>query len=321
MDTLEQFSTELITLILLNDLEGISKVTNPNIINHSDIFGRYPLLIACERGRFEAVELLAKTGVNTDIQNEKGQTPLMIAAAWGHETIVDYLLYRFVDIELTDIEGKTAYDYAKKYHCSSIMEKLAQRIKSVRKQRAIHKKVTEELKNTPKRLTAIEDKTGEIQYFRELQTAIKEKDDIALNSLLMKKIKWVWRKHKINHPLRIAIEQNNYYVFRKLTEKGYKPTSAKLRAEPIALFVEYNSYDSLQYALAEELIDPNAYCMRQDVSPLGEAVIRRNLKLLKLLLEYEAYPIQKTSTGWDILDLASMPEMAELLLEYRKKLD
>ncbi|MFK7906387.1 MAG: ankyrin repeat domain-containing protein [Chitinophagales bacterium] len=320
MNDLEQLSADLIILILLNDLEKIAKITNPDIINHPDVFGRYPLLVACERGRFEAVELLAKTGVNTDIQNEKGQTPLMIAAAWGHEAIVDYLLYRFVDVELTNIEGKTAYDYAKKYHHSSIMKKLLQRTKLVQKQRAIHKKVTEELKDTPKRLTAIEDETGEIQYFRALQTAIMKKDDVALDSLLMRKVKWIWQKHKISYPLRTAIEQNNYYAFRKLIEKGYKPNCTKLRAEPIALCVKYNAYDLLQYALAEELIDPNTYCMRQDVTPLGEAVIRRNLALLKLLLEYGAYPIQKTSTGWDILDLASLPEMVELLIEYREKL-
>ena len=320
MNNLEQLSTELVTFILLNDLESIGGFTNAEIINHPDILGRYPLLVACERGRYEAVKLLGKAGGNTDIQNEKKQTPLMIAAAWRHEEIVDYLLERFATVDLEDIEGRTAYDYAQKYRHLNIMSKLKERTESEEAKRNAYEKAKNELKKTPKRLLELENQTGEQQYFGDLQTAIIEQDDVALNSLLAKKVKWIWQKHKVFYPLRTAIQHKNYYAFRKLIEHDYLPLCSKLQAEPIELFVAYQAYDLLQYALAEGVVDPNAYCTKK-ITPLVEAVIRRNVKLLRLLLEYGAYPIQKTETGWDILDLASLPEMVNLLVEYRQKLE
>jgi len=77
----------------------------------------------CFKGSTELAELLIAHGADVNARNFSGTTPLVFAAMFEQEKIATLLLEKGADKTLRDVQGKTAYDYAKTKG-SPAMEKL-----------------------------------------------------------------------------------------------------------------------------------------------------------------------------------------------------
>lgn len=77
------------------------------------------LIVACEHGHLEIVQILCARGIKVNTKDENGRSPLMIACALGHLRIVKYLISRTETvIGLVDHEGMSAFMIAceKRHH-------------------------------------------------------------------------------------------------------------------------------------------------------------------------------------------------------------
>ncbi|KAK9904700.1 hypothetical protein WJX75_000777 [Coccomyxa subellipsoidea] len=73
--------------------------------------GRTPLLVALDRNRKEAIEVLIAAGGKTDVADKKGRTALHLAVGCSSR-MVEKLLGLTVTIDAADVEGRTALHYA-----------------------------------------------------------------------------------------------------------------------------------------------------------------------------------------------------------------
>ena len=71
-------------------------------------------LLAADRGRIDAAELLLARGAKVDADNRQGVTPLMQAAASGWVEMVRLLLKRGADPSRQDYSGFSALDWAER---------------------------------------------------------------------------------------------------------------------------------------------------------------------------------------------------------------
>lgn len=66
--------------------------SSTSFLSAKDVRGRTPLMLAAERGRVEAIKLLAARGARLDARNWAGMTPLHVAALKGDAEVVSALL-------------------------------------------------------------------------------------------------------------------------------------------------------------------------------------------------------------------------------------
>lgn len=313
-------TAELNTLLLLNKSSQVKLLAKTEIVNHPDVLGRYPLLLACERGRLEMVKILFQAGANIDLQNEEKRTALMTAVIWGHADIVDFLLSKNVYIEARDIYDKTAILYAQEHHRIAILEQLSQKL-LLQKQRAIKIKNTAAQKNKQKAkplTTATDEQAQKDSHFRQLRNAIMQQNQQVVELLLSKNITWESIQYSIQHPLLTAIVHKNYPAFVLLIENGFTLTFAALKVEIIPFLARHQAYDMLEYALAKNVVNPHIY---EDwiLTPLADAVVAGDSETLQLLLDFGADPHQMLK-GWDILTIAKTkgnPVIIHLLESHR----
>lgn len=73
-----------------------------------------PLLVACEKGNLDIVELLLESGANASYKNAKGQNALMVAAKVSkNDDILRMLINKgYANVNDADNEGKTVLMYA-----------------------------------------------------------------------------------------------------------------------------------------------------------------------------------------------------------------
>ncbi|GAB1604566.1 uncharacterized protein LOC115222487 [Argonauta hians] len=81
-------------------------------VDHRDLDGATPLLVAAHEGREEACELLLEWDADVDAADTAGRTPLLAAAAAGHAGVVRQLLYWNAAVDAIDGEGRTVLSVA-----------------------------------------------------------------------------------------------------------------------------------------------------------------------------------------------------------------
>ena len=71
-----------------------------------------PIVIACDIGNYNIVEMLLENGANINDTNECEITPIMKASIYNHTNIIELLLSKGVDIHAQNMNGATAILYA-----------------------------------------------------------------------------------------------------------------------------------------------------------------------------------------------------------------
>jgi ankyrin repeat protein len=71
-----------------------------------------PIVIACDVGNYNIVEMLLENGANINDTSERGLTPLMKASIYNHINVIELLLSKGVDIHEQNSNGATAILYA-----------------------------------------------------------------------------------------------------------------------------------------------------------------------------------------------------------------
>lgn len=76
---------------------------------------RTPLMLACLRGKKEAVQSLLAKGAEVNAKDSGGMTALMWASFSGQHDIVQHLLDKGADANMKDKDGQTAADWGDKH--------------------------------------------------------------------------------------------------------------------------------------------------------------------------------------------------------------
>ena len=71
-----------------------------------------PIVIACDVGNYNIVEMLLENGANINDTSETGLTPLMKASIYNYTNVIELLLSKGVDINKQNIYGATAILYS-----------------------------------------------------------------------------------------------------------------------------------------------------------------------------------------------------------------
>ena len=138
----------LLDAIVGNNEKVYSKIVGmekmfPEIMNFSGNDGNTPLLMACQKGRNIADDLvnaLLKQRAHIDFnrQNKQGWTALMWAARKGFGDIVKKLLENKADFDIVCNDKKSALDYTADAECQTLIRKaIADRDKELRRQAEI----------------------------------------------------------------------------------------------------------------------------------------------------------------------------------------
>ncbi len=84
-------------------------------VNHLDINGRTPLMLAASMGRLSAVEMLMSNYASTDIIDNFGWSALMFGVYYNHFETVTFMLNNGVDPNLISPQGLTALKIAQEH--------------------------------------------------------------------------------------------------------------------------------------------------------------------------------------------------------------
>lgn len=82
-------------------------------VNAKDVRGVSPLVLACNLGFIEGVQLLVDRGARIDEPNDAGETPLISAVHRRDTAMMRVLLKAGADPDRSDNSGRNARDYAK----------------------------------------------------------------------------------------------------------------------------------------------------------------------------------------------------------------
>jgi uncharacterized protein len=94
-------------------------------INEIDKYGRTPLILACEKGSIDVAIFLIDKKANINIREKRyGKTALISATMQGNEKVLSALLNGGADIDLVDKFGKSALYRAIELHHTSIVSTL-----------------------------------------------------------------------------------------------------------------------------------------------------------------------------------------------------
>ena len=90
--------------------------------------GQTPLHLACTWGHLAVVQKLVARGANREATVlggiTGGMTPLHLACMWGHLAVVEELVARGADLFVTAANGKTAFDLARGFYRSNVVDYL-----------------------------------------------------------------------------------------------------------------------------------------------------------------------------------------------------
>lgn len=96
-------------------LMGMAQKYITNFKDQDAVFDS-PLHVAVRFGREAIVALLlAQSGINTELQNNKGRTPLHLAAQFGYKNIIEQLFAAWADKKAKDFMGFSPLDFACQY--------------------------------------------------------------------------------------------------------------------------------------------------------------------------------------------------------------
>ena len=93
-------------------------------INHKNIKGSTPLILATLGGHEQIVQSLVSAGADVNIQDNEGWTALMIASGNGHIQIIELLLIKNADVNIQSKSGVTALMLASQNGDTKIAELL-----------------------------------------------------------------------------------------------------------------------------------------------------------------------------------------------------
>jgi ankyrin repeat protein len=84
-------------------------------VNHLDLNGRTPLMLAASMGRFSAVEMLMNNYASTTLIDNFGWSALMFGVYYNHFDVVTFMLDNGVDPNLRSGQGLTALKIAQEH--------------------------------------------------------------------------------------------------------------------------------------------------------------------------------------------------------------
>ncbi|KAH8125021.1 ankyrin repeat-containing domain protein [Trichoderma asperelloides] len=96
-----------------------------------DALGQAPIHLAAEAGHAYVIHILARSGVNVDIQNRDGRTPLHLACHEGHYNVVKALLDAGATIDAVTEDQETPLHYAVRAQKERIVKLLTSRNSNV----------------------------------------------------------------------------------------------------------------------------------------------------------------------------------------------
>ena len=113
-----------------NDLASVKKAVDSGADVNKSKLGWTPLMYAAYYGYLRMTEYLIQEGADLDIQLRgetynpyfEGFTALHFAAYYGRTKIAKTLIDSGADLNLKDKNDSTAYDYAREYEFTDIME-------------------------------------------------------------------------------------------------------------------------------------------------------------------------------------------------------
>lgn len=106
---------EFILAVEGNDSKKVTDAIKSGINLNRPIYGRLPLVVACEKDHMQIVDLLVRGGADVNLSDLSGNTALLVAAKMKHSLAINYLLKAGADPDLKLPNGWTllhllAYD-------------------------------------------------------------------------------------------------------------------------------------------------------------------------------------------------------------------
>lgn len=252
---------------------------------------------AIRQGRTEALEpLLAKGGINQ--KNAAGMTPLMIAVRADRKDMVRLLLEKGADINVKDYAGKTAFFY-------SIHKKVRTPIFDMLLEKGAEYDITDNSGMTSL-MQAVQSGNVEIAGLmieKGVDINARKKDELTaihiaasqgnkemMNFLISKGASLTVRDKDSNLPLMISLMRNHVDSARLLYE-------AKPDVVPELIYhTGMNDLDKVKELLGSGNVDVNKRASGGQ-SALFLAALKKNEKMVRLLLQHKADPNLKDKKG------------------------
>ena len=126
-NSLTQINSGAVTAYQYNAANAQALITPPTgapTTQTFDPFGTPPLKLAVLCGAHRTVSRLLAAGANPDVEDVYYETPLICAIRRNDQTSVEILLAHGASVNLKTINGKSAFDYARKLDNRIIVELL-----------------------------------------------------------------------------------------------------------------------------------------------------------------------------------------------------
>ena len=89
------------------DVEGVKQLLSSSA-GHSDEVIVAALMLACQNGHSDVVELIIRHGTQVDSPNDDGQSALIVASQNGHSEVVKLLLDHGAQVDIQDHNGMSS---------------------------------------------------------------------------------------------------------------------------------------------------------------------------------------------------------------------
>lgn len=347
---IDKNGNNLLHLAILSKNQDICKYIalkkNGCLINVQNKYGETPLYLACKNKMEEMIFFLISNQAEINIQNEKGNSPLHICCKYGLVKSF-YLLLKVPTLNLyvKNKKGRTILHYASKYSQLSIITILFQEIKEMKKfllysidnngMNVFHVLNTNNTNPTSSTISILikqfpegiimKDKKGRIPFHHIITSSLPHHNDNMMKQILLPFIEF----------------DKNQLFYRSLSNKTplhYATISGKCNSIEYLLnhfdFIQNDhindidnlGFSSLHYSVllndyesTELLLDSGAclhlLCFKLLNSPLHIAIKQKDIKLIRLLIDYGANPNLKDINGNSSLHLACLHSLSEDCIE------
>mmetsp|Transcript_17121 Transcript_17121/g.23736 ORF Transcript_17121/g.23736 Transcript_17121/m.23736 type:complete len:379 (+) Transcript_17121:518-1654(+) len=252
-----------------------------------------PLLMACEEGNLDSVEILLKRGAFPDVEHRR-QTPLFFAVARGHHRMISLLLSHGANVNKTNQDGISAIQVA------SVGIMPCEMLK-VLLDAGANPNVLDQAQAFPLFMLSQNGKLNGIRLLVERGADVNFQDQLGNASLLP------------------ACFIGSIEIVKYLIEKGADINHANQKDEfPIHAAcnceVPEDSFEVTSFLLSQGA-NPNVL-NQEEGSPLHIASKEGQRNLVEKLLEFHASVSIKNSLDQTPIDVAQDPKIRKLLEEY-----
>ncbi len=300
---------ELLTCIVINDIEGLKKLLDKGVpLNNRDGLDRLPLHLAIQKDRIEIIKILAFRGADVQLCNDQKESPLLLSLKYGNLDSARELLRLGADIYAKNLQNKTIEDLAKETNNQPFLQIIEEykmhrydqkKIKNQNdslKFAVADKEYTDLLDKAAKRETEIElhqlsskQKAIQEKISKEKEDRLKkieadyEKRIKASRELAQQKIIGTDDSPNLKNPIDPLKELSIIKLKKKLG------ISKKTHEEALVYCILKNLDQEVKVLLSAELslekVDNNSLC-----TPVAAAVEKGNVDLLTSLLQHGAQP-------------------------------